>query len=248
MKALPTQFDDRSLSSAVATPTCGGCCCCCCCCLATTITSTSLLTQRIAKDTKTNNIANSGWLIALAVLIWPITTLVSGMVNYIGDLISTNLLIFQHTPILGVLTTFVLLLLVLRYLYGQVHVNKPLKRAILVTVLISVAFVLEFFGGAFLILTGFGGIVTTISPDGDIDMFTILGLYIIIAVAVAVWVSIWYYRRYNKKIAAIGQPMQMTSPEVQLTENHVENSTKPDETTPTPQEPPQPNPPTPSSQ
>lgn len=237
MKALPTQFDDRSLSGAVATPTCGGCCCCCCCCLATTITSTSLLTQRIAKDTKTNNIANRGWLIALAVLIGPITTLVSVIVNYMDSLIATNLSILnvQANLILGILTPFALLLLALRYLYGQVHVNKPLKRAILVTVLISVAFVLEFFGGAFLILNGIGGII-----------------YLLIVPVIVGWINVWYYRHLGKETndsVALAATIQPAYTEVQLVDNHDAASTSPDQhTTPQSQEPPKPNSPAPGAQ
>lgn len=48
MKALPTQFGDRSFSGAVATPTCSSCCCCCCC-LASTVVGSIAVTQ-IARE------------------------------------------------------------------------------------------------------------------------------------------------------------------------------------------------------
>jgi len=50
-------------------------------------------------------------------------------------------------------------ILVLSYLYARVKMGKSILRAVVVTLIISVAFTVEFFGGAILILTGVGGIV-----------------------------------------------------------------------------------------
>src|SRR6476469_2720199 len=79
MKALQTQFDNRRLSAAVATPTCSSCCCCCCC-LATSIASSTLLAQRIAKEGKKHQVFNRNVLTVLAILFVPIT----GALVYFG--------------------------------------------------------------------------------------------------------------------------------------------------------------------
>jgi hypothetical protein len=71
---------------------------------------------------------------------------------------------------------------VLAYLYFRVHVPKPFARAALVTVLIAVAFAGEVFGGAALILTGFGGI-----------------FYLIMIPIVVGWITVWYHRHLSSE-------------------------------------------------
>jgi len=68
MKALPTQFDDARLTSAVATPTCSSCCCCCCC-VATVISSSITPTQRVHRGGRENSVRYRRLLTVLAVVI-----------------------------------------------------------------------------------------------------------------------------------------------------------------------------------
>ena len=240
MKALQTQFDDKRLSNVVATPTCSSCCCCCCC-LATSIASSSLLAQRIGKEGEKHQVHNRHLLTVLAALFVPI----SGVLVYLGFWLINNLLracaerSYEFSSSLGretytvctnpgaawilplmIITPF----LVLWFLYNQVHIEKPLKRATLVTALIAVAFTAEFFGGAFLILTGVGGII-----------------YLILIPIIVGWISVWYHRHIGKGVNDSPAPsIQAAYPIEQSTEHHEEDSTRQEE-------PPQQNPPAPSS-
>lgn len=243
MKALQTQFDDKRLSNAVATPTCSSCCCCCCC-LATSIASSTLLAQRVAKEGEKHQVFNRHMLTVLAALFVPIT----GALVYFGFW-TINLLLrtcTEHSYKLsgsigretynvctnpGSASIFPLLIiapfLVLLYIYARVHIEKPLKRATLVTALIVVAFTAEFFGGAALILTGVGGIV-----------------YLIMVPFVVGWITVWYHRHIGKEVSdsGIAPTIQAAYPaQEQATEHHDQESTN------TP-EPPQQNPPATSAQ
>lgn len=240
MKALQTQFDDKKLSNAVATPTCSSCCCCCCC-LATSIASSSLLAQRIGKEGEKHQVHNRHLLTVLAALFVPI----SGVLVYLGFWLLNNLLrtcterSYEFSSSLGretytvctnpgaawILPLMIIApLLVLWFLYTQVHVEKPLKRATLVTTLIAIAFTAEFFGGAFLILTGVGGIV-----------------YLILIPIIVGWISVWYHRHIGKGVNdSLVPSIQAAYPTEQSTEHHEEDSTRQEE-------PPQQNPPAPSS-
>lgn len=116
--------------------------------------------------------------------------------------------------------------LVLWFLYSRVQIEKPVKRALLVTTLIAVAFTAEFFGGAVLILTGVGGIV-----------------YLILVPIIVGWITVWYHRHIGKEVSdgGIAPTIQAALPtQEQATEQHDEESTKPEE-------PPQQNPPATSS-
>ncbi|MCA9332410.1 hypothetical protein KDA00_00895 [Candidatus Saccharibacteria bacterium] len=198
MKALRTQFDDMRLSNAVATPTCSSCCCCCCC-LATSIASSSLLAQRIAKEGERHDVFNRHVLTILATLFvpivgvlvyfgfWTINTLFSTCTthNYSGLYrrgatyeVCTNPGSAAILPLL-VIVPF----LVLFYLYARVRIENPLKRALLVTAIIAIAFTAEFFGGAFLILTGVGGLA-----------------YLIMIPIIVGWISVWYYKHLGKEV------------------------------------------------
>ncbi len=242
MKALQTQFDDKKLSNAVATPTCSSCCCCCCC-LATSIASSTLLAQRVAKEGEKHQVFNRHMLTVLAALFVPIV----GALVYFGFW-TINLLLrtcTEHTytyfsshygpdkytvctnPGAAWITPLLIIapFLVLLYLYARVHIENPLKRATLVTALIAVAFTAEFFGGAALILTGVGGIV-----------------YLIMIPIVVRWITVWYHRHLEKEANGESAPtIQAAYPPNQTTKHHGEDSTN------TP-EPPQQNPPATSTQ
>jgi hypothetical protein len=246
MKALQTQFDDKRLSNAVATPTCSSCCCCCCC-LATSIASSSLLAQRIGKEGEKHQIHHRHLLTVLAALFVPIV----GALVYFGFWTINTLLqtCTQHSyssPVGGQATYTVCTnpgsswiiplliiapLLVLWFLYSQVKIAKPLGRAVLVTMLIAVAFALEFIGGAMLVITGVGAVA-----------------YLILVPVVIGGISVWYHRHLTGKAdtsAAPAAPVQAGSPQPaypaeHTTEHHDEDPTKPEE-------PPQQNPPASSS-
>jgi len=117
--------------------------------------------------------------------------------------------------------------LVLSYLYARVHIKNPLKRATLVTALIAIAFMAEFFVGAALILTGVGGIV-----------------YLIMVPIVVGWITVWYHRHIGKEVSDVGVAPSVQAaypPQVQSKEHH-------DEESKTTEKPPQQNPPTTSTQ
>lgn len=236
MKALQTQFDNKRLSNAVATPTCSSCCCCCCC-LATSVAASSLLAQRIRKEGAKHQVPNRHLLTVLAAFFMPVV----GVLAYFGfwpinrflnQLLSTCT---EHSysdraytvctkP--GALAIGPLLLivsfLVLWFLYTQVRIEKPVKRAALVTVLIAIAFTAELFAGANLIHTGVGGIA-----------------YLIMIPIIVGWISAWYYRHIGKDVDnSPASSIQPAYPTEQPTEHNEEDSTKQ-------QEPPQQNPPAP---
>lgn len=246
MKALQTQFDDKRLSNAVATPTCSSCCCCCCC-LATSIAASSLLAQRVGKEGEKHQVHNRHLLTVLSALFVPIT----GALVYLGFWTINSLLTtctertydaivhsaHSHTDTYTVCTNpgavaiwpllIIAPMLVLWFLYSRVHIEKPAKRAALVTVLIAIAFTAEFFGGAALILTGVGGIV-----------------YLIMIPIIVGWISVWYHRHIGKEVSdsGVAPSMQAAYPaQEQVTEHHDEDST-------TTEEPPQQNPPATNAQ
>ncbi len=199
MKALITQFDDKRLSNAVATPTCSSCCCCCCC-LATSIASSTLLAQRISKEGTKHQIPDRKLLTLLAALFvpitaglvylgfWSINTLLRSCseqsIIFSGSVIGTPFTTCTNTGSVFIYPSIIIVpFLVLLYLYKRVHIEKPLKRAFLVTSLIAVAFTAELAGGAALIFTGVGGIV-----------------YIAMVPVVVGWITIWYHRHLGKEV------------------------------------------------
>jgi hypothetical protein len=223
MKALPTQFDNSRLSSAVATPTCSSCCCCCCC-LATSIASSTLLAQRIAKEGEKHQVFNRHMLTVIAALFVPVVgvlvyfgswtinlllrTCSSSTYEFSGTLGSQHYTVCTSPGAAGVLPLLIIMpFLVLLYLYARVHIAKPVQRAALVTALIAIAFTAEFFGGAFMILTGIGGIG-----------------YLILVPVIVGWITVWYKRHLSQE------------PDEQLMEQHGQDPAKPEE-------PSQPNPP-----
>jgi hypothetical protein len=242
MKALQTQFDDRRLSSAVATPTCSSCCCCCCC-LATSIASSTLLAQRVAKEGEKHKVFNRHLLTVLAALFVPIV----GLLVYFGfwtinTLLRTCTLHYYQfstkgigresytvctNPGAGLILPLLLIapFLVLLYLYARVHIEKPVLRAAMVTALIAVAFTIEFFGGAALILTGVGGIV-----------------YLIMVPVIVGWITVWYHRHLGRE-ANDGLPAS-----IELAYPNQDQTTENNNQTPTiTEEPPEQNPPTTSA-
>lgn len=246
MKALQTQFDNKRLSNAVATPTCSSCCCCCCC-LATSIAASSLLAQRINKEGKKHQVFNRHLLTVLAALFLPIT----GALVYFGswtlNLVFSNCTESQYSlsgsyanesykvctnpgAALTVPLLIIAPLLVLCYLYARVHIEKPLKRAALVTILIAVAFFAELIAGASLILTGVGGIV-----------------YLIMVPVVIGWISVWYRRHIGKEVSndSITVPIQPMHP---VPATQVFTMEQNDQEPPNTEEPTQQNPPTTSTQ
>ena len=221
MKALATQFDNRRLSSAVATPTCSSCCCCCCC-LATSIASSSLLAQRINREAKVKNVPNRGLLVTAGALYIPIIALVSYLLAY-------TLSVFRYANETIVYAGFVgglisslfvpacIMVGILWFLYSKVAIQNPLKRAFLVTLLVGVSFVIEFVGGAALILftAGVGAIA-----------------YLVLIPFIVGWISVWYHRHIGKEVViaetaptTYGAPQPVTQ---QTMEQH-EGSPKPPE-------------------
>ncbi len=201
MKALPTQFDNHRLSSAVATPTCSSCCCCCCC-LATSIGASSLLAQRIGREGEKHQIPHRHLLTTLSALFVPIV----GLLVYMGFWTINSLLTtcteryynnrYGYLPDSYTICTnpgsaaiapllLIAPFLVLWFLYSRVQIHNPARRALLVTVLIAIAFSLEFVGGAALILftAGIGGIA-----------------YLALVPVIIGWISVWYHRHIGKEV------------------------------------------------
>ncbi len=227
MKALATQFDNKRLSSAVATPTCSSCCCCCCC-LATSIASSTLLAQRIGKEGEKHQVFNRHLLTVLAALFVPIV----GVLVYLGFWTINKLLrtCAEHSyhslvgqesytvctnPGAGWIIPLLIIVpfLVLLYLYTRVHIKNPLKRAALVTALIAVAFTAELFGGAVLITTGVGGIV-----------------YLVLIPIVVGWITVWYHQHLGKEVVTETTPsIQPVYPAEQLIENSEEYAKEPED-------------------
>ena len=188
MKALATQFDDRRLSNAVATPICSSCCCCCCC-LATSVASSSLLAQRIAKEGEEKQVPNRHILTVFGALFLPIT----GLLVYLAFWSVNSFLQVGCNPEVvstcGSASTsaiipliFIVPTLILWFLYSQVSMKNPGLRALGIMALITLAFVVEFFAGAAMILTGVGGIV-----------------YLILVPIIIGWISVWYHRHLGRK-------------------------------------------------
>lgn len=199
MKALPSQFDRGPLTTAVATPTCSSCCCCCCC-LATTISTSSLLAQRINREGKKKRIPRATLYTTLAALYLPIVAAVMYFGSWavaplkncqpftgtLGDLSYE----YQDCSAVGSLLSAIVLFgapfFVLWFLYRRVQVAEPLRRAVLVTLLIALAFGLEFVIGAALILAT-AGIA-----------------YAILVPAMIAWVVTWYARHIGKEFSNDG--------------------------------------------
>lgn len=224
MKALQTQFDDKRLSNAVATPTCSSCCCCCCC-LATSVASSTLLAQRIGKEGEKHQVHNRYLLTVLAALFVPIV----GALVYLGFWTINSLLTTCTEVTIGrysdtytactnpgsiaILPLLIIApMLVLWFLYSRVQIEKPAKRAMLVTLLIAIAFTAEFFAGAALILTGIGGIV-----------------YLLLVPFIIGWITVWYHRHIGREVNNSATPyIQAASPTQHTTEQHDNNSAKPE--------------------
>lgn len=250
MKTLQTQFDAKRLSTAVATPTCSSCCCCCCC-LATTLSTSSLLAQRINKESTKKQMPSSTLLTVLAALFvpvvgvlvyfgfWTINMLFKTCTerSYGGTYGGSNTYTVCTNPAAGWLIPLLIIVpcLVLWFLYRQVAIRNPFNRAMLVTFLVAVAFVAEFFGGAALILTGVGGIV-----------------YLLLVPVIIGWISVWYHNHIGAEVdmtpaaASAAAPIFREPGGIYPTATKGPLATHEDPTTtpPTePQEPPQQNPP-----
>ena len=244
MKALPTQFDDKRLSNAVATPTCSSCCCCCCC-LATSIASSTLLAQRIGKEGEKHKVHNRHVLTVIATLFIPIV----GMLVYLGYWTINSLLTtckqvtysdqlesYSRCTEPGSIAIWPLLIiipmLVLWFLYASVQVQNPARRAMLVTTFIAIAFTAELFAGAALILTGVGGIV-----------------YLIMVPIIIGWITVWYHRRLGAEAAnlAATEGPSLSGFEVPFSESNEPQTEQNDQEPAEAEKPPQQNPPTTSA-
>lgn len=243
MKALPTQFDDRRLATAVATPTCSSCCCCCCC-LATSIASSSLLSQKIAKEGEKHNIQNRHLLAVLAALFIPIAGFLVYTSYWIINIVFRNCQQVTETLSWGGETTytscnnpggflltplmFIIPLCILWYLYTTVQISRPFGRAVLVMILICILGAAEAFAGATLILTGVGG----------------LGYLVAIPIIVG-WISLLYHRHLGKDSAVKTSqnvswqvplqqtPTQSTNPVINVEDSHEPNPQPPQQNPPT---------------
>lgn len=198
MKALQTQFDDKRLSNAVATPTCSSCCCCCCC-LATSIASSTLLAQSVAKEGEKHHIINRRRFTVIAALFVPIVGGLAYFAFWTIDLFTKTCiespywlsnryapnthLVCENLDARWMIPLLIMMLfLVLLYLYTQVHIKQSAARAALMTALIAIAFTVELFGGATLIFTGVGVV------------------YLIMIPIVVGSITVWHYRHLRKKV------------------------------------------------
>lgn len=178
MKRQISQFDTGRLTVAVATPTCSSCCCCCCC-LTTAVASSSILTKRIATETKANNISNRKSLLAISALFVPISVAVGyfgfWLINIVASTCTTktyesygsgpaNTYEICTNPAANFALPIVIIspFVVLTYLYTRAKIPHPKRRAILAMIVIAVGFAIEFFAGAAMIL-GSAGILYLIS-------------------------------------------------------------------------------------
>lgn len=242
MRALQTQFDDKRLSNAVATPTCSSCCCCCCC-LATTVTSSALLALHIDKEGKKHQVHNRRLLTVLSTLFIPITGfliyLVFWIINSLFAVCTERQYYTECTkpggdavwPLLIVVPT-----LVLWFLYSRVHIKKPVIKAVLVALLVVIAFIAELFGGAVLLMNELGA-TSEMGGVGGVG-------YLILASIIAASLVALYHRLIEKEVSdgGVDPTIQATYPaQKQVTEHHDEGPTNPPE-------PPQQNPPATSVQ
>ncbi len=178
MKKQICQFDTGKLTESVATPTCSSCCCCCCC-LTTAITTSTLLTHRIAAETKGKKIASRRTLLLASALFipfslaigyfgyWTINLLSECTIrSYAGYGTSARTYEVCTNPAANFIWPIIILspFIVLGYLYTRAKISHPWKRAMLATFLISIATVIEFIGGAFLILTTGGLLYIVLIP------------------------------------------------------------------------------------
>lgn len=214
MKSLPTQFDDDKLASTVATPTCGGCCCCCCCCLATSLTSSALLAEHVNNEGKKHRIPHLRFYTSLAALYVPIFLALVALMYLMIEVLkipSINLLDMPYVPVVYVL-------LLLWFLYSRIQTKHAFVKAILVTLLIAAAFMLEILVGMYLLLTGLetGGLAF---------------LYPLLAIATFVLIYRWHRKRSKGEDGeaegvAASAPDQLVRPAtVKPTEQDEEDST-----------------------
>ena len=175
MKRQITQFDNGRTNATVATPTCSSCCCCCCC-LTTTLASSTILAARINRDARKKKVKDPVGLTILAALFLPAIALATYLITYaineafghcttqvVDGSISgeTYQLCSQpaNTLFVALPIGLIVSVLILRYLYTRVKMKRPLTRAVIVTVVVGLAFVVEAIGGALLILSGSGGVI-----------------------------------------------------------------------------------------
>lgn len=191
MKKVATQFDTLRHSTTISTPSCCGSSSCCCCCLATTIASSSLLAQRINKEAKREGLRSRKLLVLVAALFLPL----AGLLTYAGWRLTNSLTrtcaTESYSDVYGVneylqctspgnnalfLLVFFFPALVLWFLYSRVHIDKPVRRALMITGLIAVGFIAEFF------VTGYMLMLTPLPPI----------LYLIFVPLAVGWISVWY--------------------------------------------------------
>lgn len=172
MQRQITQFDNGRTNATVATPTCSSCCCCCCC-LTTTITSSTLLARRINREARAKRVKDPVGLTVLAALFLPVIGVLAYLLVWAIDRVSKHCstvladpvdgLSYQyqycsqpaHTALVLVPVGAIVSISVLAYLYARVKMKRPVLRAAVVAVLVSVAFVGEGIGGGLLLLRGF---------------------------------------------------------------------------------------------
>jgi hypothetical protein len=141
LTALPTQFDRRAHAPTVATPSC---CCCCCCCIATLVSAPVLTSVKLADEAARAG-RPSGPAVALAVVAIP-----AGLVVGIGLAV-----VAQQGWLLVLGPALILTLFTAAFRKVGRGSGDAFGQALLVSMLVGVAFVAEFVVGILLIFTFF---------------------------------------------------------------------------------------------
>lgn len=151
MKALSTQFDTSGFSGAVATPTCSSCCCCCCC-VATVVGGSIVTAKKIADEGERNQVPKSTLkrAVILAAVALPLATgaMIVGLFNFLGMMLPGGDI--YTVLMIGMVVAGILLWMAAR----TAGVKKAGTWAIMMTIVWSVCFGVEVFGGVILLLQG----------------------------------------------------------------------------------------------
>lgn len=173
MIRLVTQFDDAETRASAATPTCGGCSssCCCCCCVATAISTSAFTAMNLrAHVRELDDEARRGpspWAEILGALALALALLFGIGLWRLG---------IGGWVALAVPAAWFLILL---GLYAWVRAADHVTPALATVVLSCLAALLEVVLGAGLVVSGRSGVVA----------------YLVLAVVVALGVSMAMYRR-----------------------------------------------------
>lgn len=144
---LPDQFSPGTLGAAAATPTC---CCCCCCCLASTLTTPIVLHgglgQDLARVAEPEHPERHGTARAFSVATWFASLFAVVLIALTLDLPGDILRIVVAAIVLGAAAAVALI---------AAWAGSPRPAMSAVRVLVGAfAFVVELFGGAYLVLLG----------------------------------------------------------------------------------------------